>query len=84
VVLEADGPIEPRLVETAGGLTVAFPDVSPRGWTGTRTIRDGLLATAELGEARGAAALHLAQILTPNDKQPELPTAQAQKKELGF
>jgi N-acetylmuramoyl-L-alanine amidase len=59
VVLEADGPIEPRLVETAGGLTVAFPDVSPRGWTGTRTIRDGLLATAELGEARGAAALHL-------------------------
>jgi N-acetylmuramoyl-L-alanine amidase len=59
VVLEADGPIEPRLVETDGGLTVAFPDVSPRSWTGTRTVRDGLLATAELGEARGAAALRL-------------------------
>jgi N-acetylmuramoyl-L-alanine amidase len=59
VVLEADGPIEPRLIETDGGLTVAFPDVSPRGWAGTRTIRDGLVATAELGEARGAAVLRL-------------------------
>jgi len=59
VVLEADGPIEPRLVETDGGLTIAFPDVSPGGWTGTRTVRDGLVATAELGEARGAAALRL-------------------------
>jgi N-acetylmuramoyl-L-alanine amidase len=59
VVLEADGPIEPRLIESDGGLTVAFPDVSPRGWTGTRTVRDGLLASAELGEARGAAALRL-------------------------
>jgi N-acetylmuramoyl-L-alanine amidase len=57
LVLEADAPIEPRLVETEGGLTVAFPDVSPRGWTGTKTVRDGLVATAELGEARGAAAL---------------------------
>ena len=35
LVLEADAPIEPRLVETEGGLTVAFPEVSPRGWTGT-------------------------------------------------
>jgi N-acetylmuramoyl-L-alanine amidase len=60
VVLETDAPIEPRLVETEGGLTVAFPDVSPRGWTGTRTVRDGLVATAELGEARGAAALRVA------------------------
>jgi N-acetylmuramoyl-L-alanine amidase len=59
LVLEADAPIEPRLVETEGGLTVAFPDVSPRGWTGTKTVRDGLVATAELGEARGAAALLL-------------------------
>jgi N-acetylmuramoyl-L-alanine amidase len=57
LVLEADAPIEPRLVETDGGLTVAFPDVSPRGWTGTKTVRDGLVAIAELGEARGAAAL---------------------------
>jgi N-acetylmuramoyl-L-alanine amidase len=57
LVLEADAPIEPRLVETDGGLTVAFPDVNPRGWTGTKTVRDGLVATAELGEARGAAAL---------------------------
>jgi N-acetylmuramoyl-L-alanine amidase len=57
LVLEADAPIEPRLVETDGGLTVAFPDVSPRGWTGSKTVRDGLVATAELGEARGAAAL---------------------------
>jgi N-acetylmuramoyl-L-alanine amidase len=61
VVLEADAPIEPRLVETeGGGLTIAFPDVSPRGWTGIRTVRDGLVATAELGEARGAAALRVA------------------------
>ena len=61
VVLEADAPIEPRLVETeGGGLTIAFPDVSPRNWTGTRTVRDGLVATAELGEARGAAALRVA------------------------
>jgi N-acetylmuramoyl-L-alanine amidase len=60
VVLEADGPLEPRLVDTDGGLTVSFPDVSPRGWTGTRTVRDGLVATAELGEARGAAALLVA------------------------
>ena len=60
VVLEADAPIEPRLVETESGLTVAFPDVSPRGWTGTRTVRDGLVATAELGEARGGAALRVA------------------------
>jgi N-acetylmuramoyl-L-alanine amidase len=59
VVLEADGPIEPRLVESEVGLTVTFPDVSPRGWTGTRTVRDGLVATAELGETRGAAALRL-------------------------
>jgi N-acetylmuramoyl-L-alanine amidase len=59
LVLEADAPIEPRLVETEAGLTVAFPDVSPRGWTGTRTVRDGLVATAELGEARGAAALRV-------------------------
>ena len=60
VVLEADVPIEPRLVETeGGGLTIAFPDVSPRGWTGTRTVRDGLVATAELGEARGGAALRV-------------------------
>ena len=61
MVLEADAPIEPRLVETeGGGLTIAFPDVSPRGWTGTRTVRDGLVATAELGESRGAAALRVA------------------------
>jgi N-acetylmuramoyl-L-alanine amidase len=60
VVLEADAPIEPRLVETDGGLTVTFPDVSPRGWTGTRTVRDGLVATTELGESRGAAALRVA------------------------
>ena len=60
VVLEADAPIEPRLVETESGLTVAFPDVSPRGWSGTRTVRDGLVASAELGEARGAAALLVA------------------------
>ena len=61
LVLEADTPIEPRLVETeGGGLTIAFPDVSPRGWTGARTVRDGLVATAELGESRGAAALRVA------------------------
>jgi N-acetylmuramoyl-L-alanine amidase len=60
LVLEADAPIEPRLVENDGGLTVTFPDVSPRGWTGTRTVRDGLVATAELGESRGAAALRVA------------------------
>ena len=61
IVLEADAPIEPRLVETeGGGLTIAFPDVSPRGWTGARTVRDGLVATAELGESRGAAALRVA------------------------
>src|SRR5262249_14219031 len=60
VVLEANAPLEPRLVETEGGLTVGVPDVSPRGWTGTRTVRDGLVATAELGEARGAAALRVA------------------------
>ncbi|HEY7139291.1 MAG TPA: N-acetylmuramoyl-L-alanine amidase [Methylomirabilota bacterium] len=59
LVLEADAAIEPRLVETEGGLTVAFPDVSPRGWAGTRTVRDGLVATAELGETRGAAALRV-------------------------
>ena len=60
LVLEADAPIEPRLVETEGGLTVTFPDVSPRGWAGTRTVRDGLVATTELGESRGAAALRVA------------------------
>jgi N-acetylmuramoyl-L-alanine amidase len=60
VVLEADAPLEPRVVETEGGLTIAFPDVNPRGWAGTRTVRDGLVATAELGEARGAAALRVA------------------------
>jgi N-acetylmuramoyl-L-alanine amidase len=60
IVLEADTPLEPRLVETDDGLTVSFPDVSARGWTGTRTLRDGLVATAELGEARGAAALLVA------------------------
>jgi N-acetylmuramoyl-L-alanine amidase len=60
IVLEADVPLEPRLVESEGGLTVSFPEVSPRGWAGTRTLRDGLVATAELGEARGAAALVVA------------------------
>jgi N-acetylmuramoyl-L-alanine amidase len=60
LVLEADAPIEPRLVETEGGLTVTFPDVSPRGWAGTRTVRDGLVATTDLGESRGAAALRVA------------------------
>jgi N-acetylmuramoyl-L-alanine amidase len=60
IVLEADIPLEPRLVESEGALTVSFPEVSPRGWTGTRTLRDGLVATAELGEARGAAALVVA------------------------
>ncbi len=60
IVLEADIPLEPRLVETEGGLTVSFPEVSPRGWAGTRMLRDGLVATAELGEARGAAALVVA------------------------
>jgi N-acetylmuramoyl-L-alanine amidase len=59
VVLETDASIEPRLIETEGGLTVVFPDVSARGWTGTRTVRDGLVATAELGAARGAAALRV-------------------------
>jgi N-acetylmuramoyl-L-alanine amidase len=57
VVLEADTPLEPRLIETDSGLAVSFPGVSPRGWTGTRTPRDGLVASAALGEARGAAAL---------------------------
>jgi N-acetylmuramoyl-L-alanine amidase len=60
IVLEADVPLEPRLVETESGLTVSFPEVTPRGWSGTRTLRDGLVATAELGEARGAAALVVA------------------------
>jgi N-acetylmuramoyl-L-alanine amidase len=59
IVLEADAPIEPRLVETEAGMTVAFPDVSPRGWSGMRTVRDGLVATAELAEVRGAAALRV-------------------------
>ena len=60
VVIEADATLEPRLVETDGGLTVTFPEVSPRGWTAARTVRDGLVATAELGEARGAASLRVA------------------------
>jgi N-acetylmuramoyl-L-alanine amidase len=59
IVLEADAPIEPRLVETEAGMTVAFSDVSPRGWSGMRTVRDGLVATAELAEVRGAAALRV-------------------------
>jgi N-acetylmuramoyl-L-alanine amidase len=60
LVIEADAPLEPRLVETEAGLAVTFPDVSPRGWTATRTVRDGLVATAELGETRGAASLRVA------------------------
>ncbi|HEX2483201.1 MAG TPA: N-acetylmuramoyl-L-alanine amidase [Methylomirabilota bacterium] len=60
MVVEADAPLEPRLVETEAGLTIAFPEVNPRGWTGTRTVRDGLVATAELGESRGAASLRVA------------------------
>jgi N-acetylmuramoyl-L-alanine amidase len=57
VVLESGEPLEPRLVDTREGLTVLFPGLDPRGWRESRTLRDGLVGTLELGEARGAAAL---------------------------
>jgi N-acetylmuramoyl-L-alanine amidase len=57
IVLETEATLEPRVVETATGVTVSFPGVSPRGWNETRTVRDGLVSTVQLAEARGAAAL---------------------------
>jgi N-acetylmuramoyl-L-alanine amidase len=57
IVVETERPLEARVVETAKGLSVLFPDASPRGWRETRSVRDGLVGTVELGEVRGAAAL---------------------------
>lgn len=57
IVVETARPLEARVVEGAGTLTVIFPEVGPRGWHETRSVRDGLVGTLELGEVRGRAAL---------------------------
>jgi N-acetylmuramoyl-L-alanine amidase len=57
IVIETERPLEPRVVDTANGLTVIFPGVAPHGWHESRAVRDGLVGTVELAEVRGAAAL---------------------------
>ncbi len=57
VVVEADGPLEPRLIESDGALVVALPGLSARPPTETRTVRDGLVSRLELGVVRGGPAL---------------------------
>jgi N-acetylmuramoyl-L-alanine amidase len=59
VVLEGAAPFEPRLVESGGALVVplaGLPTPAPRA---SRAVRDGLVATLELGPARGSPALRV-------------------------
>jgi N-acetylmuramoyl-L-alanine amidase len=60
VVLEGPGAFEPRLVESQGGLVVPLAGlrVSPAPRV-VRAVRDGLIATLELGESRGTTALRV-------------------------
>jgi N-acetylmuramoyl-L-alanine amidase len=57
VVVEADGPLEPRLVESEGALVVALPGLSARPAMEARTVRDGLVSRLELGVVRSGPAL---------------------------
>lgn len=60
VVLEAERPLEPRLVEGHGELLVTLAGLGGPVSRTVRTVRDGLIASLELIEARGAPALRVA------------------------
>jgi len=60
VVLEGETPLEPRLVEQGGGLVVALVGMKASGPRPVRAVRDGLIASLELTESRGAPALRVA------------------------
>ncbi|HSD80122.1 MAG TPA: N-acetylmuramoyl-L-alanine amidase, partial [Solirubrobacteraceae bacterium] len=59
VVLEGTAPFEPRLVDGPGGLVVPLAGLRGGVPRVTRAVRDGLVATLQLGAARGAATLRV-------------------------
>jgi N-acetylmuramoyl-L-alanine amidase len=59
IVLEGTSAFEPRLVESKGSLVVPLAGLRPPSPRVVRAVRDGLVATLELGEARGPAALRV-------------------------
>ena len=59
VVVEGPAALEPRLVERDGALVVTLPGLRRAGPAETRTVRDGLVATLELGETGGAPTLRV-------------------------
>jgi N-acetylmuramoyl-L-alanine amidase len=59
VVLEGTAAFEPRLVESQGSLVVPLAGLRAPSPRVVRAVRDGLVATLELGEARGTAALRV-------------------------
>jgi N-acetylmuramoyl-L-alanine amidase len=59
VVLEGPVRFEPRLVESQGALVVPLVGLRAAGARGVRAVRDGLIATLEMGESRGHAALRV-------------------------
>jgi N-acetylmuramoyl-L-alanine amidase len=65
VVLEGESRFEPRLVETSGALLVPLAGLRTPAPRAVRAVRDGLIATLELGEVRGGTALRVAYERTP-------------------
>jgi N-acetylmuramoyl-L-alanine amidase len=59
VVLEGTAAFEPRLVESQGSLVVPLAGLRAPSPRVVRAVRDGLVGTLELGEARGTAALRV-------------------------
>jgi N-acetylmuramoyl-L-alanine amidase len=59
VVLEGDARFEPRLVETPGGLVVPLVGLRTAAPRGVRAVRDGLVATVEIGDVRGVTTLRV-------------------------
>ncbi|MBI2466419.1 MAG: N-acetylmuramoyl-L-alanine amidase [Candidatus Rokubacteria bacterium] len=59
VVLEGGAPFEPRLIEVEGALVVPLGRLAGAPPRGVRAVRDGLVASLELGEVRGGPALQV-------------------------
>lgn len=72
VVLEGTAPFEPRLVESQGALVVPLTGLrapAPPSPKIVRAVRDGLIATLELGESRGTAALRVVFERSPGSRR---------------
>ncbi len=69
VVIEGAVPADPQPVETAEGLVVPLPSLTGSRPQTARVVRDGLIATLELTEAQGQAALRVVFERAPGSRR---------------